>query len=66
MVDGWLVEASDLRDIVDKARIAQEGDDKRKGLKGWKGWLETNLDAGASNAHAHSRIPVEWRPTNRA
>ncbi len=48
-----------LGDVAKRASVAQTKD----ALDGWKTWLQSNIEAGARNAHSYTKLPVEWSPT---
>ena len=45
-------------DIAAKRATVEE---QRRGLRGWEAWAIESVEAGASKAHAWTRLPQPWR-----
>jgi hypothetical protein len=63
MWKGWSGDAEavlrDLRDRHAKAAAGETADT----IRAWREWLRVGFEAGAKNAHAYMKLPVEWRPS---
>ncbi len=53
----------EAREAISEGRTAAEQDDKRHAEERWRAWIAEGADAGARNAHAAVRLPVQWSPT---
>ena len=47
--------------IFDIAAKRATVEDQRRGLRGWEAWAIESVKAGASKAHAWTRLPQPWR-----
>ncbi len=52
-----------IRERVDAAVAKAEAEGRASDSDMWKQWVTQGISAGARNAHAYSRLPEEWRPT---
>ncbi len=62
--EAGIIEA--IEDFIKEAGTAlktQEDIDGQIGREKWRRWLREDLDRGASNAHAYSRVQGEWQPS---
>ncbi len=56
-------QAQGVMDAIDKDLQAQAQEDGAEERRRWRDWLKEDAAAGAAHAHAYSRLPDEWVPT---
>ncbi len=62
-VAGWKQEVDGIRDAMDVMVNCHGNADKAESRRAWREWLCEGIDAGASRAHAATRLPQEVAPT---
>ncbi len=62
-VAGWAATAGGIRDEMDAMVAKLDSDEKADTSRAWREWVSEGIDAGATRAHAASRLPQEVIPT---
>ncbi len=66
--DPWTQTRADLYELLDHIGgdlAKQEYEEGREEQLKWKNWLKEGMNCGAANAHAFSRLPGDWQPTEQ-